>query len=106
MQIPCCHCGPRGHEEFNYFGDAAPRRPAWLAGGDLAKQEAAPTAYWHDYVHLRDNPSGPHRELWQHTSGCRAWLVVTHDGCTIVERREDWFEEPTGTLPGAAGPLG
>ena len=33
--------------------------------------------------------------------GMRAWLVVTHDGCTIVERREDWFEEPTGSLPGA-----
>ena len=33
--------------------------------------------------------------------GMRAWLVVTHDDCTIVERREDWFEEPTGTLPGA-----
>ena len=34
---------------------------------------------WHDYVYLRDNPAGPHRELWQHVSGCRAWLVVTRD---------------------------
>jgi cytochrome P450 len=38
--------------------------------------------------------------------GMRAWLVVSHDGCTIVERREDWFEEPTGTLPGAADIVG
>jgi cytochrome P450 len=30
-----------------------------------------------------------------------AWLVLSHDGCTFIERREDLFEEPTGTLPGA-----
>ena len=35
-----------------------------------------------------------------------AWLVVSHDGCTIVERHEEWFEEPTGTLPGAAEIVG
>ncbi len=34
---------------------------------------------WHAYVYLRDNPAGPHRELWQHVAGCRAWLVVTRD---------------------------
>ena len=34
---------------------------------------------FHDYVYLRDNPAGPHRELWYHGSGCRAWLVVTRD---------------------------
>ncbi len=32
--------------------------------------------------------------------GMTAWLVLSHDGCTFVERREDLFEEPTGTLPG------
>ncbi len=31
----------------------------------------------------------------------RAWLVLSHDGCTFVLRREDLFEEPTGTLPDA-----
>jgi cytochrome P450 len=36
----------------------------------------------------------------------RAWLVLSHDGCTFVERREDLFEEPTGTLPGAAEIVG
>ena len=35
-----------------------------------------------------------------------AWLVLSHDGCTFVERREDLFEEPTGTLPGAAEIVG
>ncbi len=38
--------------------------------------------------------------------GMTAWLVLSHDGCTFVERREDLFEEPTGTLPGAADIVG
>lgn len=38
--------------------------------------------------------------------GMRAWLVLSHDGCTLVERREDLFAEPTGTLPGAEAIVG
>lgn len=38
--------------------------------------------------------------------GMHAWLVLSHDGCTFVERREDLFAEPTGTLPGAARIVG
>ncbi|HSO28464.1 MAG TPA: cytochrome P450 [Candidatus Sulfomarinibacteraceae bacterium] len=38
--------------------------------------------------------------------GIAAWLVLSHDGCTLVERREDLFAEPTGTLPGAAEIVG
>lgn len=42
--------------------------------------------------------------LWD--TEMRAWLVLSHDGCTFVERREDLFEEPTGTLPGAPDIVG
>jgi cytochrome P450 len=38
--------------------------------------------------------------------GMEAWIVLSHDGCTFVERREDLFAEPTGTLPGAASIVG
>ena len=38
--------------------------------------------------------------------GMAAWLVLSHSGCTFVERREDLFEEPTGTLPSAAEIVG
>jgi len=79
MRIPCCHCGPRGHEEFSYLGDADVRRPAWKASGDRTDADSGEMDAWHAYVYLRDNPSGPHRELWQHVGGCRAWLVVTRD---------------------------
>ena len=76
MRIECCYCGVRGNEEFAYLGDATVQRPAGdpsLPLDDAARQR------WMDYVYLRDNPAGPHRELWQHVSGCRACLVVTRD---------------------------
>lgn len=72
MRIPCPFCGERGSEEFTVIGAADPVRPA--ADAD----EAA----WVDYVHLRENRAGEHRELWQHTHGCRAWLIVTRDTVT------------------------
>ena len=37
---------------------------------------------FHDYLHLRDNPAGLHRELWFHEQGDRSWLVVTRDTTT------------------------
>jgi methylglutamate dehydrogenase subunit B len=71
MRIPCPCCGYRGHDEFVYYGDATLARPD-------ATAENAEQAF-HDYVHLRDNPSGRHRELWYHAAGCHAWLVTTRD---------------------------
>jgi heterotetrameric sarcosine oxidase delta subunit len=75
MRILCPHCGERGNEEFSYLGDAAVHRP----GGAEARAGEPGFEAWMDYVYLRDNPAGPHRELWQHVHGCRAWLVVTRD---------------------------
>ncbi|MDG1457231.1 MAG: sarcosine oxidase subunit delta [Pseudoprimorskyibacter sp.] len=70
MRIRCPFCGERGLEEFSPKGDAAPTRPA-LSNKD-------PEA-WHSFVHLRENPKGQHREYFQHSGGCRAWLIVTRD---------------------------
>jgi methylglutamate dehydrogenase subunit B len=70
MRIPCPHCGERDLQEFTYRGDAAALRPQGPG--------ASPGAM-HDHVYLRDNPAGPHRELWHHSAGCRAWLVVARD---------------------------
>jgi sarcosine oxidase subunit delta len=80
MRIPCPHCGLRSHEEFSYLGDAAPRRPVALPP-DAATGEDDPAvrAAFCDYVYLRDNPAGRHREWWFHGMGCHAWLVVERD---------------------------
>ena len=71
MRIPCPYCGDRDASEFTDLGDAGLKRP----------DPSAPNAEraFHDYVYLRDNPAGPHREFWHHVSGCRSWLVVTRD---------------------------
>ncbi|HZF75186.1 MAG TPA: sarcosine oxidase subunit delta [Acetobacteraceae bacterium] len=83
MRIPCPHCGTRGNEEFTILGAAGLQRPA----------PDVPAEAWHDYVHLRDNPAGPHRELWHHSTGCRSWLVVerdtrTHAVLSVIPARE------------------
>jgi heterotetrameric sarcosine oxidase delta subunit len=57
--------------EFTYLGDAAFRRPDPNA-------PQADTAFY-EAVYLRDNPAGPHEELWYHASGCRCWLRVTRN---------------------------
>jgi len=75
MLIPHPLLGPRDAQEFTYLGDAALlARPDGMADG----AEAA----FCDYVYLRDNPAGVHRELWFHEQGDRSWLVVTRDTLT------------------------
>jgi len=76
MRIPCPHCGLRDVREFTYLGDAAPQRPDRNAPDAIAGFNA--------YVYLRDNPAGPHRELWYHGAGCQAWLAVERDTRTHV----------------------
>ena len=73
MRIQCPLCGERDMREFYYQGAAvALSRPAPDAGVDA----------WNDYVHDRENPAGETQDLWHHTSGCSAWLVVTRSTLT------------------------
>ena len=67
--------GPRDAAEFVYKGDVSMiDRPDWQSDDAM---EA-----FHDYLYLRDNPAGQHRELWYHEQGDRSWLVVTRDTLT------------------------
>ena len=85
MRINCPCCGERSVDEFVYQGDATVTRPDYLA----------PTAMndFVKYVYERTNPPGMHRELWFHTAGCHAWLVVTraiaNHAITSVEFAKD-----------------
>lgn len=72
MQITCPWCGPRNQVEFTYGGDATVKRPA----------SDAPVEQWMDFVYLRDNPNGPHDELWIHGAACRRWFKVRRDTTT------------------------
>ena len=73
MRLPCPICGDRDRREFYYKGAAAfIDRPAPDAGAEA----------WDAYLHLRDNPAGETRDLWQHEAGCGAWIVVTRNTVT------------------------
>jgi heterotetrameric sarcosine oxidase delta subunit len=76
LRIPCPWCGPRDETEFAYGGEAhlvTPAAPDTL--GDAA---------WADYLFMRTNPKGLHRERWVHARGCRRWFNVLRD--TTTER--------------------
>jgi len=79
MRISCPYCGERSIHEFSYRGDAGPTRPVTPAGTPV---DPALLAFWIDYVYLRDNNPGLHRELWYHVGGCRAFLKVTRNVTT------------------------
>ena len=71
--------GPRDAGEFTYLGDASILlRP----DGHSGKASKDTLDRVHDYVHLRHNPAGIHRELWYHEQGDRAWLIVTRNTLT------------------------
>ena len=74
MRISCPLCGTRDLREFTYLGDATVTRPNPNSTDALGK--------FVDYVYLRDNPAGPHREFWYHGVACQAWLVVHRNTVT------------------------
>jgi len=69
--IPCPWCGPREDTEFACAGEAHIARPA--------KPETTSDAQWADYLYMRANPKGLHRERWLHRFGCRRWFNVARD---------------------------
>ena len=75
MLIPHPLLGPRDAQEFTYLGDAS------LIDRPDPAAEGAEAAFF-DYLYLRDNPAGVHRELWFHEQGDRSWLVVTRNTVT------------------------
>jgi sarcosine oxidase subunit delta len=88
--ISCPHCGIRPKEEFTIRGDASLIRPAADAGADA----------WYDYVYLRNNPRGQHKEYWHHSSGCRRWLIVERD--TVSHAVQAVSDAALAKLGGAA----
>ena len=67
--------GPRNISEFTIKGDAKLiQRPNHQGEKNIES--------FYEYLYLRDNPIGEHRELWFHEQGDRSWLVVTRDTLT------------------------
>lgn len=73
MRLTCPLCGDRDSREFSYRGSAKLLERPKDDGGAAA---------FHGYLNIRENPAGPNTELWQHVTGCRAWLHVERDTVT------------------------
>jgi sarcosine oxidase subunit delta len=65
MLINCPHCGPRAQAEFVYE-----RAAESIVAADADPGEAMAALF------TRTNPRGPDEELWRHSFGCRAWMIV------------------------------
>jgi sarcosine oxidase subunit delta len=76
LLIPCPYCGLRPEIEFRYGGEAHIARPR-----DPAQYN---DAQWAEYLYMRTNPKGLHRERWRHIHGCgRFFNGVRH---TVSDR--------------------
>lgn len=72
--ISCPYCGERAETEFSYGGEAGISRPL--------DPDALSDAEWADYLFMRSNPRGQHKELWNHAQGCRRWFEVERNTVT------------------------
>ena len=71
LLIECPWCGLRDETEFSCFGEAHITRP--LETEKLSDEE------WADYLFMRKNPKGTHREQWLHAAGCRRYFNAERD---------------------------
>ena len=71
LLIRCPWCGLRDETEFSCAGEAHIARP--LETEKLSDEE------WADYLFMRKNPKGAHREQWLHAAGCRRYFNALRD---------------------------
>ena len=74
LLIECPWCGRRDESEFSYAGEAHIARP-------LETEKLSDEA-WADYLFMRKNPKGLHREQWLHAAGCRRYFNVERNTAT------------------------
>lgn len=71
LLIICPHCGPRAQIEFTYERTV-----------DSVVQPAAHAGEAMERLFTRANPRGEDDEIWRHTFGCRAWIVMSRHRAT------------------------
>jgi sarcosine oxidase, subunit delta len=76
LLIACPWCGARPENEFHYEGEAHIARPHDPA--------ALSDAAWADFLYMRSNPKGLHRERWRHIHGCGRFFNAVRN--TVSDR--------------------
>ena len=94
LLIRCPWCGDRPEIEFRHCGQAHLVRPT--DPGAISDTE------WAEYLHLRENPRGWHRERWRHIHGCgRFFNALRHTGTDRFAATYRPDEPPPPSPPGA-----
>ena len=96
LLIPCPWCGERAEIEFRCGGEAHIARPE--------NPEAIGDPAWAEYLFMRTNPKGWHRERWYHVHGCRRWFnlvrhTLTHQILASYKPGESSPSIPDESLP-------
>jgi len=89
LLIDCPWCGTRDEAEFSYGGEAGIARPQ--------DPDALTDVEWGDYLFMRSNQRGAHREQWNHARGCRRWFIAERD--TVSYRFTATY--PVGAVSGS-----
>jgi sarcosine oxidase, subunit delta len=95
LLIECPWCGPRAETEFSCGGEADIARP--LETEKLSDKE------WGDYLFMRKNPRGVHREQWNHAQGCRRWFKVQRDTVSYEIQGYETFDRPLAVMSDNGG---
>ena len=98
LLIECPYCGTRDESEFSYGGEAHNVRPL--------DPEALTDEQWADYIFYRQNPKGLHRELWNHSAGCRRWFNAIRDTLSYKFQCVYKIEDPSPELAEAHTAIG
>jgi sarcosine oxidase subunit delta len=94
LLIRCPWCGDRPEIEFRHCGQAHLVRPT--DPGAISDTE------WAEYLHLRENPRGWHRERWRHIHGCgRFFNALRHTRTDRFAATYRPDEPPPPSPPGA-----
>ena len=84
--LRCPYCREqRTEEELTYGGEADIARPDPNTASDTE---------WTDYLFMRTNPKGIHREQWCCSGGCGQWFKVARDTVTHEVTQIRRFDEP------------
>ena len=90
IQIHCPYCDVLlPEQEFVYAGEAHIARPE--------DPSAETDESWRDYLYIRSNTRGLHKERWRHVHGCGRFFNAIRD--TVSDRVVDtyrMFEAPAG----------
>ena len=100
LLIPCPWCGPREETEFTCGGEAHITRPRQAS--TLSDHQ------WAEYLFMRRNPKGVHRERWRHAHGCGRWFnAIRHtvsDEILAVYKMGEEPPQPAEIQPPEAEP--